>query len=123
MDPIQIIELEDHDDINTIRDRLITAQSKRVLLVVPWDSPSLRKPVDLQVVQRFGEVNGIEVAIVSSESEIRATAHENGLPAFRSVNAAQRAARWHKTHADEDELKAWTPSKRKRREAERAAVE
>jgi hypothetical protein len=123
MDSIQIIELEDHDDVNTIRDRLLTAQTPRVLLVIPWDSASLRKPVDLQVVQRFGEANGIEVAIVSSEPEIRAIAHEIGLPAFRSVNAAQGTARWHKTHADEDELKPWTPSKRKRREAERAAVE
>ena len=59
MDSIQVIELEDHDDVNTIRDRLLTAQTPRVLLVIPWDSPSLRKPVDLQVVQRFGEVNGI----------------------------------------------------------------
>ena len=121
--PIQVIELEDHDDVNTIRDRLLTAQSPRVLLVIPWDSPALRKPVDLQVVQRSGEANGIEVAIVSTEGEIRTAAHEVGLPAFRSVDAAQRKARWHKTHDEEDELKPWTPSKRKRREAERAAVE
>ncbi len=123
MDPIQVIELEDHDNIDTIRDRIITAQSARVLLVIPWDSPSLRKSVDLQVVQRFGEANGIDVAIVSTEGEIRTAAHEAGLPAFRSVNAAQRKAQWHKPHHEEDELAPWTPSKRKRREARRAAVE
>jgi hypothetical protein len=123
MDPIQVIELEDYDDVNTIRDRVLTAHSPRVLLVIPWDSPSLRKSVDLQVVQRFGEANGIDVAIVSSESEIRTAAHEAGLSAFRSVHAAQRKARWHKAHDDEDELRSWSPSKRKRREAERAAVE
>ncbi len=123
MDPIQVIELEDHDDINTIRDRLTTAQSPRVLLVIPWDSPSLRKPVDLQMVQRAGEASKIEVAIVSSESEIRAAAHDIGLPAFRSVDAARRKAHWFKTQDEEDELKPWRPSKRKRREAERAAVE
>src|SRR5512136_2325201 len=123
MDPIQVIELEDHDDVNTIRDRLITTQSPRVLLVIPWDSPSLRKPVDLQVVQRFGEANEIEVAIVSTEGEIRAAAHEVGLPTFRSVNAAQRKAQWHKPHDEEDELAPWAPSRRKRREAQRAAVE
>ena len=123
MDPIQVIELEDHDDVNTIRDRLITAQSTRVLLVVPWDSPSLRKPVDLQVVRRCGEAHGIDVAIVSSENEVRTAAHDAGLPAFQSVSAAQGKTHWHKAHDDEDELKPWTPSKRKRREAERAAVE
>jgi len=123
MDQIQVIELEDHDDVNTIRDRLLTAQSTRVLLVIPWDSPSLRQPVDMQVVRRCGEANGIEVAITSTEGEVRAAAHDVGLPAFRSVDAAQRKTRWHKVHDDEDELKPWMPSKRKRREAERAAVE
>ena len=123
MDLIQVIELEDHDDVNTIRDRLMTAQSTRVLLVIPWDSPSLRKPVDLQMVQRFAEMNRIEVAIVSTEGDIRTAARECGLPAFRTVDAAQRKVPWHKSHDDEDELRPWTPSKRKRREAERAAVE
>ncbi|HTP09727.1 MAG TPA: hypothetical protein VMP08_15835 [Anaerolineae bacterium] len=123
MEPIQVIELEDHDDINTIRDRLLTAQCPRVMLVIPWDSPSLRTPVAMQVVRRCGEANGIEVAIVSTEGEVRAAAHDVGLPAFRSVDAAQRKRRWHKTHDEDDELKPWTPSKRKRREAERAAVE
>jgi hypothetical protein len=123
MEPIQVIELEDHDDVNTIRDRLLTAQSSRVLLVLPWDSPSLRTPVDMQVVRRCGEANGIEVAIASTEGEVRAAAHDVGLPAFRSVDAAQRKRRWHKPHEEDEELKPWTPSKRKRREAERAAVE
>jgi hypothetical protein len=123
MEPIQVIELEDHDDVNTIRDRLITARGPRVLLVIPWDSPSLREPVEMRVVQRCAEANGIDVALVSTESEVRAAAHDVGLPAFRSVNAAQRKRRWHKAHDEEDELKPWTPSKRKRREAERAAVE
>ena len=85
MNPIQVIELEDHDNIDTIRDRILTADSARVLLVIPWDSPSLRKLVDMQVVARFGEANGIDVAIVSSEGEIRTAAHDAGLPAFRSV--------------------------------------
>jgi hypothetical protein len=123
MEPIQVIELEDHDDVNTVRDRLLTAQSARVLLVIPWDSPSLRSPVDMQVVRRCGEANGIEVAIASTEGEVRAAAHDVGLPAFRSVDAAQRKQRWHRPHEEDEELKPWTPSKRKRREAERAAVE
>ncbi len=123
MDTIQIIELEDHDDIDSIRDRILSAQSERVLLVIPWDSPSLRKPVDLQVAQRLADANGIDLAIVSTESDIRIAAHDVGLPAFRSVDEAQRKQHWHKPHAEEDELKPWTPSRRKRREAERAAVE
>lgn len=123
VEPLQVIELEEHDDIHSVRDRIGTAQSERVALVLPWDSSALRQQVDLQVVQRYAEANGIEVGIVSPESDVRTAAREVGLPAFRSLRAAQRAARWHKPHAEDDELKPWTPSKRKRREAQRAAIE
>lgn len=123
MDQIQVIELDEHDDIHSIRDRLATAQSPRVILVVPWDSSVLRKTVDLQVVQRFAATNQIEAAIVSTESDIRTAAREVGLPAFRSVEVAQRKTQWHKPLDEEDELKPWQPSPRKQREARRAAVE
>lgn len=119
----QIIELDEHDDVHSIRDRIATAQSPRVILVVPWDSPVLRKLVDLQVVQRFAETNKIEVAIVSTESDIRTAAREAGLPTFRSVDVAQHKVHWHKLIDEEDELVPWQPSPRKKREARRAAVE
>ena len=125
MNPIQVIELEDHDDINSIRDRIITAQNARVLLVVPWGSPPLRKPVDLRIVQRFAAANGIEVGLVSTEAEIHTMAHDVGLPVFRSLEAAQSKTRWHlRSHnEEEEEQRPWMPSQRKRREAQRAAVE
>jgi len=119
----QIIELEDIDDIHTIRDRLATATGGRVILVVPWDSPALRKSVDLQIVQRFADTTRLDVAIVSTESEVRTAAREVGLPAFRSVPAAQRATLWRKPFDEDEELAPWQPSRRKTREARRAAVE
>ena len=123
METPQVINLEEHDDSYTIRDRLDTAQSTRVVLVLPWDCAALRSQVDLQVVERYAIANGIEVAIVSPEGEIRTAAREAGLPAFRSVNAAQRKRVWQRPHIEDEELKPWTPSRRKRREAQRAAVE
>ncbi|MFN8595430.1 MAG: baseplate J/gp47 family protein [Anaerolineae bacterium] len=118
-----ILELEDYDDIHSIRDRLALIAEGRVILVVPWDSPSLRKSVDLHVIKRFAETNKLEVALVSTEGEIRMSARELGLPVFRSVEAAQRKAQWHKPVDEDDELKPWQPSARKRREAQRAAEE
>jgi hypothetical protein len=123
MESLQIIEIEEHDDIHSIRDRLDTAQSKRVALVLPWDCAALRSQVDLQVVQRYAAASGMEIAIVSPEGEIRTAAREVGLPAFRSASTAQRKQTWSRPHADDDELKPWTPSRRKRREAQRAAIE
>ncbi|MBI5563355.1 MAG: baseplate J/gp47 family protein [Chloroflexi bacterium] len=119
-----IIELDEHDDIHTVRDRLATANSPRVILVVPWDAPVLRQTVDVHIVRRFAEVQHIEVAIVSPEGEVRTTVREAGLPVFRSVEAAQRKTRWHKLpDEDDEEEKPWQPSARKTREAHRAAVE
>nr|MBP7689679.1 hypothetical protein [Thermoflexales bacterium] len=119
-----IIELDEHDDLHTVRDRLATANDPRVILVVPWDSPVLRQTVDLHIVRRFAEVQRIEVAIVSPDGEVRTTVRETGLPVFRSVEAAQRKTRWHTpANEDDDEEKPWKPSARKTREARRAAVE
>ena len=118
-----IIELDEHDDIHTVRDRLATANSPRVILVVPWDAPVLRQTVDLHIVRRFAGAHHIEVAIVSPEGEVRTTAHEAGLPVFRSAEAAQRKTRWHASPEDDEEEKPWQPSARKTREARRAAVE
>jgi hypothetical protein len=119
----QIIELHEYDDIHSIRDRLAMAQSSRVLLVLPWDSPVLRSAVDLQIVQRFAEAQRLEIGIVSEEHEVRNTAAELGLPAFRSIEAAQRRKHWHQPLDDEEELGPWKPSERRKREAQRAAVE
>lgn len=119
----QIIELTEHDDVSTVRDRLALAQSPRVLLVLPWDSPVLRKMVDLQMVQRFAQANHLEVGIVSEESEVRSTAQEAGLAAFRSIDSAQRKQKWNKPIDEEDELAPWKPSLKRKREAGQAAVE
>ena len=120
----QLIELDEHDDIHTVRDRLATATRPRVVLVVPWDAPVLRQTVDLNLVRRFAETHQMEVAIVSPEGEVRTTAREAGLPVFRSAEAAQRKTRWHKSPDEEaEDEKPWQPSARKTREARRAAIE
>lgn len=119
----QIIELTEHDDVHSIRDRLALAQSPRVLLVLPWDSPVLRHAVDLQIIQRFAAANQIEVGIVSEEAEARLVIRETGLPVFRSIDSAQRKKQWTKPIDEEDELAPWKPSLKRKREAEQAAVE
>ncbi len=119
----QIIELTEHDDVFTARDRLTMAQSPRVLLVLPWDLQSFRSVVDLQIIRRFAEANQIEVGIVSEEGEIRSAAREAGLAAFGSIESAQRKKQWNKPIDPEDELKPWQPSRKRVREAMQSAVE
>ena len=82
----QIIYLEPDEDVLSIRDRIETAEAKRVLLVVPPYSDVLTRRVDLQVIQRRSAQAGIEVALVTDDGEIRSQAREVGLPVFDSID-------------------------------------
>ncbi len=100
----QIIYLEPDEDILSVRDRLDTAEAKRVLLVVPPYSDVLKRHVDLQIVQRRAAQGGIEVALVTEDGFIRAQAREIGLPVFDTIGASKRARRWRRPHDDEEPL-------------------
>ncbi len=113
----QIIYLEPDEDILSIRDRIETAESKRVLLVVPPYSDALTRRVDVQVLQRRAAQAGLEVALVTGDGLIRALAREVGLPVFESVESGQRARRWRRPREDDEALE-----RRPRREAWEAAA-
>jgi len=113
----QILELHEHEDVHSIRDRLEFAESDRVLLVVPPYSDVLRKRVDLQLVQRFAQMRQLEIALVTRDLDRRALAAELEIPTFLSVEAGQRRQRWRKP--DGDDFGPYRPPDRS--EAHRAA--
>jgi hypothetical protein len=112
----QIIYLESTDDILSIRDRVDTAEAKRVLLVVPPYSDVLTRRVDLQVVQRRAAQHGIQVALVTEDGQVRSPAREIGLSVFDSIEAGRRAKRWRRPRDEEEPL-----TQRRNEEAWKAA--
>ncbi|HEY4691546.1 MAG TPA: baseplate J/gp47 family protein [Anaerolineae bacterium] len=96
----QILELHEHEDFHSIRDRLEFAESQRVLLVVPPFGDVLKRRVDLQRIQRFAQEKGLEIALVTRDLDLRALAAELHVPTFFSVEAGQRRQRWHKLDDD-----------------------
>jgi len=60
----QILELHEHEDVHSIRDRLEHAQTERALLVIPPYSDVLKKRVDLQLIRRFAQQKHVEIALV-----------------------------------------------------------
>lgn len=86
----QIITLESHDDLISVRDRMSWAKSKRILLVWPgFERVSLR-PVDLRILQQHARYLGAELGLVTRQGSIRREAQGFGIPVFRSAAEAQR---------------------------------
>ncbi len=86
----QIITLESHDDLISVRDRLSWAKTPRILLIWPKGEPVDLRPLDLRVLQRHADSLGAQLAIVTRGDSIRRQAEALGLPVFESSASAQR---------------------------------
>ena len=86
----QIITLESHDDLISVRDRMSWAKTPRILLVWPkYEKVTLRQ-VDLKVLQRHASSLGAQLGLVTRERRVRADAEALHIPVFISAREAQR---------------------------------
>ena len=103
----QIITLESHDDLISVRDRLSWAKTPRILLVVPkYEKVTLRQ-VDLKVLQRHASSLGAQLGLVTRTRHVREDAEALNIPVFESAGEAQRVA-W--PQAPRKRLPRHTPS-------------
>jgi hypothetical protein len=88
----QIITLESHDDLISVRDRMSWAKTPRILLVWPkYEKVSLRQ-VDLKVLQRHALSLGAQLGLVTRTRRVREDAEALKIPVFESTGQAQRVA-------------------------------
>jgi len=88
----QIITLESHDDLISVRDRLSWAKTPRILLVWPkYEKVTLRQ-VDLKVLQRHALSLGAQLGLVTRARRVREDAEALRIPVFESTGQAQRVA-------------------------------
>jgi len=86
----QIITLESHDDLISVRDKLSWAKTPRILLVWPkYEKVSLRV-LDLKVLQRHADSLGAQIGLVTRRANVRRDAESLGIPVFDSTAKAQR---------------------------------
>src|SRR5262245_61651669 len=86
----QIITLESHDDIISVRDRLSWAKTPRILLVWPKFEKVTLRQVDLKILQRHALALGAQLGLVTRTRQVRADAEALGIPVFESTGEAQR---------------------------------
>lgn len=115
----QIITLESHDDLISVRDRLSWAKTPRILLVWPkYENVTLRQ-VDLKVLQRHAASLGAQLGLVTRTRRVRADAEALGIPVFESAGQAQKVAWPQVTHK---RLPERIPDKNLREKREQAQV-
>ena len=86
----QLIPLESHDDLISVRDRMSWAKTPRILLVWPKSERIPLRPLDLKVLQRHAASLGAQLGLVTRHRNIRREAQALGIPVFNSTGQAQR---------------------------------
>lgn len=87
----QIIKLEEHDDLISIRDRMGWGKTGRILLVWPQDGAILLNQLEITLLQRHSQTLGAQLGLITRDGEIRTHASELGIPTYRNLHQAQQA--------------------------------
>jgi hypothetical protein len=111
----QIITLESHDDLISVRDRMSWAKTPRILLVWPKFEKVTLRQVDLKVLQRHASTLGAQLGLVTRQRRVRADAEALGLPVFTSTGEAQKV-KWPKPRRRRWPRKAPDKTLREKRE-------
>ncbi len=94
-----IVELENNDDMASIRGRINVALSSttangqeksRLLLLVPRQNRALQSLVNMKLLARIAQTRAVDIALVSNQPAVRDYAREVGIKAFGTLNGAKR---------------------------------
>ena len=89
----QILQLEPHDDVISTRDKMGWGQAARIVLVWPKKERILLRRLDLQLLQRHAQQMGAQLALVTSDPEVRFNARQLAIPVFSNQRQAH-TPRW-----------------------------
>lgn len=87
----QIIKLEEHDDLISIRDKMGWGKTGRILLVWPQDDYVPLNRLEIILLQRHSQMLGAQLGFITRDNEIRVNANEIGIPTYKNLHQAQQA--------------------------------
>jgi hypothetical protein len=87
-----VVQLEDHDDVISARDKISWSKARRILLLWPPKGRVLERRIDLLLLQRHSQHLGAQLALVTRSSAVRVQAGELGIPIFEDAAEAQEAS-------------------------------
>ncbi len=86
----QLLTLESHDDLISVRERMSWAKTARILLIWPKGEKIHLRPLDIKILQRHAQSLGARLGLVTRDVRVRREAAALGMPVFESASAAQR---------------------------------
>lgn len=86
-----LLQLEPHDDLVSLQDKLKWARAERILIVWPEQGMLFNRRLDLKRIQRLCVALGAQAALVCRDPEIRYHALRLGMPVFSSTKRAESA--------------------------------
>ena len=88
----QLIYLEPHDDVTSVRDKLGWVRAGRTLLIFPDDPRQriLQSKLDLLLVQREATRVRTQLALITRDPVVVENARELGIACFRSIEASRK---------------------------------
>lgn len=87
----QLIPLDLHDDLISVRDKMSWAKTPRILLVWSRSERIPLRPLDLKVLQRHAASLGAQLGLVTRQRSFRREALAFGIPVFGTTGEAQRS--------------------------------
>ena len=85
-----VIQLEPHDDLVSIKDKMSWNPSPRMILVWPKRGKLLKGTLDLSLIQRAAKRYGAQLALVTHDLLIKENAQALKIPFFSSISKAER---------------------------------
>lgn len=87
-----IVQLDNHDDVISTRDKISWSKANRVLLVWPRRGRVLERSIDLLLLKRHTQHAGAQLAVVTGDNQVKTNAVELGIPVFSHVDEAQQVS-------------------------------
>jgi hypothetical protein len=85
-----VIQIDPHDDLVSIKDKMSWVKSARILLILPAKYNPFENELSLKIIQRYALELGSIVGLVSRNRQLNEVAENLGIPYFSSTVKAEK---------------------------------
>ncbi len=86
-----LIQIDPHDDLTSIKDKMTWSKSARMLLFFPSGYPLYQTDLALRLIKRYSFTLGSQLAIVTRDKYLKNIAVDIGIPCFSSAPQAEKS--------------------------------